>query len=319
MPARLLDRSLPQSAPSTPKRPGGIPDPGYEAITRLTQLADSLSEACRSSRSRWKEPPLFFFDPEREAQRLSSQPVVPFDPLTAVAERIRAEMPLLCGSVEVRRVARGIEKLRIASETLAPMCAAAKDLVELLAVADDELILVLLPEARLGFRMAVRGVADLGQFHVLLAAAIAADLKAGYLPRPAIPDRFVAACRNSGPPIPAGIPMEMEARFQIYTPQALRADGTLPSGLEGCDHWLWPAMPLAIVPRMGGERVVLLGPPVYRQGWDVTVRFSGMPAELRLVESLGTFRVAEQLSRLTGNPIAPIPSRELRRDLSKAA
>jgi hypothetical protein len=135
----------------------------------------------------------------------------------------------------------------------------------------------------------------------------------------AVPDRFVVATRNDGPPIPAGIPMVMEARFQLYTPAAIRPDGSLPTGLGGSDHWLWPNSPLAAIPRIGGERIVLLGPPAFNAKWDVSLRFQGMPADLRVIESMGPFRVAEQLSRFTGKPMPPVQSREQERELSKAA
>jgi hypothetical protein len=320
MPAGLFDRSttLPIALASPRGRAAAIPDPGYEALSRLTQLGDFLSAAF-PPRSRWKEPPLFFFDTDRETQRHASRPNAPVDPLAAVSARIGAEMPLLCGSVEVRRVARTIPKLRSAAEKLAPLCTAARGLVELLAVPDDEAILALHPESRSGFRITVRGVADVGQFHVLMAGAISSDPNASFMSGPSIPERFAAACRNVGPPIPAGIPMVFDARFQMYTLSAIRSDGTLPTHFEGCDHWLWPASPLAAIPRLAGERVVLLGAPAFRQSWDVSTRFSGMPADLCLVETLGAFRVADELSKLTGKRIAPIHPREQDRPLARAA
>jgi hypothetical protein len=113
--------------------------------------------------------------------------------------------------------------------------------------------------------------------------------------------------------------MVMEALFQLYTPAAINPDGTLPTGFGGCDHWLWPASGLASIPRVGEERVVLLGPPAYRAKWDVSVRFHEMPADLRMVETLSPFRVAEQLSKLTGNPIPPIHRYDRERKLLKAA
>jgi hypothetical protein len=321
MPARLLNRALTRFTPTTtpPKRPSGIPDPGYEALSRLTQLRDFLSSVTVPPRSRWKVPPLFFFDTQREIQRKASCTAPQADPFSAVSARIAAEMPLLCGSVEVRRVARTIEGLQAAAQAIAQLCTEAKNLAELLAIPDDEAILVIHPETRNGFRVTVRGVADVGQFHVLMAAAISEEPGMATHVGQAVPDRFVVANRNDGPPIPAGIPMVMEARFQMYTPAAIRPDGTLPTGLRGSDHWLWPTSPLAAVPRMGGERMVLLGPPAYNSKWDVRLRFQGMPADFRVVESLGPFRAAEQLSRLTGKPIQPIQRQDQERELLKAA
>jgi hypothetical protein len=324
MPARLLDRPLTRFPTTTTpaKRGRGIPDAGYEALHRLTQLRDFLASVPVNILSRWKEPRLFFFDSQREAERKASCPALPPlppDAFAAVSNRIALELPSLCESVEVRRVARTIEGLFAAAQIIAPMCAAAKSLTELLSIPDDEAILVLHPESRAGFRATVRGVADVGQFHVLMAAAISADGGLGIPSGRPVPDRFVVACGNSGPPIPAGIPMVMEARFQLYTPAALSADGTLPSNFGGCDHWLWPNSPLASIPRISGERVVLLGPPAFQTKWDVSLLFQRMPADLSVIESLGQFRVAEKLSQLTGKPVTPIPGRKRERELSKAA
>ncbi len=321
MPARLLDSSLTRLNATTAheKRPPANSDVGYEALSRLTELRDNLSSVSLLPHSQWKVPPLFFFDRGRESERRACSPAKERDPFETIAVKIAAELPALCRSVEVRRVARAIEGLRVAAEAIAPYSAAAKNLVEMLAIPDDEKILVLHPETRAGFRMTVRGIADVGQFHVLMAAAVLAENSIAFRDQQAIPDRLVAACRNTGPAIPAGIPMVMEALFQLYTPAAINPDGTLPTGFGGCDHWLWPASALASIPRVGEERVVLLGPPAYRAKWDVSVRFHEMPAELRMVETLSPFRVAEQLSKLTGNPIPPIHRYDRERKLLKAA
>jgi len=321
MAARFLDRSLTHMGEkiTSPKNPHSIPDAGYESLARLNDLRDCLVSNMAPSRNRWKEPPLFFFDNQREAQRLASCPVQRRDPFAAVSARINLELPLLCRSVEVRRVARTIDRLQSASQELAPLCAAAKNLAELLAVPDDETILAIHLETRTGFRLLVRGIVDVGQFHILMTAALFADPKCGISDMQAIPDRFLAANQNDGTAIPAGIPMTMETRFQLYAPAAIQPDGTLRKGFGGCDHWLWPATPLAAIPQVKGERMILLGRPVYRATWDTNLRFQGMPAVLRIVEVMNPFRVAEQLSLLTGKTIEPFSPVEEDRELLRAA
>jgi hypothetical protein len=307
MTARLLEARTPL-APVTSPPPADPPrpDPGYDALARLTQLRDSLLAVPRDRRSRWAEPPPFFFDRHRQADLESTRPIKPADPLAEVSARIAAELPALCASVEVRRVARTVDGLKATAETLAPACPAAKELADLLAVPDDEVIVVLHPGLRAGFRFVVRGVADVGQFHVLLAEAIIGDWSARCLPGTRFAERYVSACRDVNPAVPAGVPMVAEARFQMYTPAALRPDGTLPTGFAGCEHWLWPATGLASVPRVNGERVVLLGPPAFRATWDVTRRFPAMAADVRLLDVLSAFRVGECLARLTGHPVPPL-------------
>ncbi len=301
-----------------PKRPPGKPDDGYVAIRRLTALATELAAVETPTSSRWKSPPLFFYDRQREAQRKASQPPST-DPFAAISARIASELPALCRSVEVRRVARTVVGLHESARALAPVCDAARDLAELLAVPDDEVILVLQPEQRTGYRLSVRGIATVGQFYVLLASAIGGNADSGLPAGPPILERFISACRNRGPVVPAGVPMEMEARFQLYSPAAIRADGTLPAGFTGCVHWLWAHTPLAAIPRVSGERTVLLGPSPYRARWEVGPRFSGLAADLEVIEKLGRFRVAEKLSQLTGSPVSPVPHSERIQPLREAA
>lgn len=322
MPARLLDRIVPRSSVGTQvaaQRPAARPEPAYDALARLTQLRTDLAAFQRTSQSRWKEAPLFFFDPRRESQRQASQPSPSAEPFEAISARVAAELALLGRSVEVRRVARGIDGLRETARALAPHCPAAGELAELLAVPDDEVILVLHPRLRVGYRLTVQGVADIGQFHILMAAAIAADASDLLTVAPVL-DRFVAACENRNRSLPAGVPLVMGAVFQLYTPAALHEDGTMPSGFSGCAHWLWPQMPLSVVPRLNGERMMLLGPPAYKATWDVAPRFADTSARVQIKEQLGQFRVAEELSRLTGRPIAPASREEsVKAPLSRAA
>lgn len=321
MSVRLLDRAT-ATPPISPRplRPASKPDAGFAALPYLTHLRDQLVAAqAKRKPGRWKEPPVFFFDRRRQAELESARPTPAADPFADISAAISAELPSLFASAEMRHTARAIDGLRAAAEALAPACSHAKDLADLLAMPDDEAIVVLQPDQRAGFRLAVRGVADVGQFHVLMADALVADPALGLLAEQPFAERFVAACRDVNPATPAGVPMVARARFQLYTPAALRPDGTLPTGMAGCQHWLWPATPLASVPRVNGERIVLIGPPAFAAKWDVARRFSAVVAETCLIETLSPFRVAERLARLIGHPIAPAPQRGPAPVLSKAA
>jgi hypothetical protein len=315
MPVRLLDRALaPAPAYSPLARPAAVPDAGYESLPRLEQLRDQLTAAAAARQpGPWKEPPVFFFNRRRQAEYEAARPNSPADPFAELAAAINVELHALFASVEVRRIARALDGLRGAAEAVALVCPPARDLADLLAVPDDEVVVVLHPARRAGFRLAVRGVADVGQFHVLLADAVTGDPAAGYLPGPPVAARFVSACRDVNPAATAGVPMAAAARYQLYTPSALRRDGNLPDGFGGCEHWLWPATPMADVPRVGGERVVLLGPPAFAASWEVTRRFPELAAGVRVIETLGPARVAEWLARLAGRPLPDQPEAVLSR------
>lgn len=260
------------------------PDPAFAARARLARLRDVLVRAVKArARARWNEPAVFFFDPKRQAE-LATARSAPYDPLAEVAPLIAAELPELVAAIEVRRVARATDGLPSAARALAPHCAPARDLADLLAVPEDEIFLALAPAERTGARLHVRGSANVAQLHQLLAPALGAPANG----------------------------------FQLFAPAALRSDGTLPTGFAGCEHWLWPTQPLAAVPRIGGERVVLVGPAVVKASLDVEPRFQGLAVECERVQALNAFQTADALSRLCGSPV-PVQAPAAGQTVARAA
>ena len=277
-----------------PGRNAATPAPTgvYAARARLRALRDALLAAkSRPKPSRWAEPVLFFFHRQRqlELEAARQQQLVS----NALAERIADEVAALSQSVELRQAARAVPGLREAVQ--------ASPLAEMLAVPDDENVLVLHPERRLGWRLTVRGIATVNQFQVILQAAIDQPL----------PSRFTIACRDAAPSIPAGVPMVAELPYQCFRPSALQPDGRVPEAFRGSDHWLWGWEPMATAPRIDGDRVILLGEPAYPQRWDVERRFPAMAATAELQDVLNPFQVADRLSRIAGTAI-PVHRREVR-------
>lgn len=264
MPTEMFDR---RSALLSTGAPTFAADAGFAARSRLVRLRDLLARAAKRLRpARWSEPPAFFFDPKRQAELLAAHPATP-DRFAELTESIFSEMSALFGSLEVRRVSRAVDGLKAAALALAPHCPAAKELADLLAM-PEEVFLALSPADRTGVRLHVRGAADVVQLYRLLAKPQAASID-----------------------------------FQLFAPAAIRADGTLPPGFAGCEHWLWPTQPLASVPRINGERVVLVGPAVVRHSLDVPPRFPALAVESDVIQTLNAFQTADLLSRLCGAPV----------------
>ncbi len=289
--------------------PAAEPDPALAAPSGLVRLRDARRAAApaRATRRTWKEPPVFFFDPARQAELAAARPPAPPFPAPfaaaarrgpaaawdGLAGRVRGLWPALAASAEVRRVARAVPGLRDAAHALAADHPAARDVADLLSIVDEEVVLALDPAAGTGFRLEVTGVADVNQLHVLLADALP-----GRRPSAAV----VAACRDRG--VFDGEPPVAEARFQLFAASALRPDATLPTGLSGSGQWLWGHRPAASVPRVGGERVVLLGEPAFAATWEVERRFPDVAADARIVAALTPAEVAGWLSERTGRPVA---------------
>jgi hypothetical protein len=297
-------------------------DPAFAARPRLKFLRHSLAAEARKALRRAKPgvPPLFFFDPARQAEFEAARDIGTARRPDPVEALIGETLPQLFASIEARRVARAIPGLKEAAHALASKSRGARDLADLLAMPDDETVLVLHPTRRAGYRLLVRGIADAAQFHVLLAGAITGHPGDGFLPGPMMPARFITACREANPMLPAGVPTVSNLPWQLFRPAALTGDGRLPQGFHGCPHWIWGREALASVPRVDGERVLLLGEPTIGTAWEVERRFPAMPAELRLLEVLGPFVVAGHLSRLAGQAV-PVrsASEQPRPESAKAA
>lgn len=242
-------------------------DAAYAARPRLMALREELRRAAaRRHPARWQEPPLFFFDPKRQAELLAARG--PAGPWADLEARIAAMLPELLGSVAVRHLARALD-LPAAAQLLAGHCPAARRLAELLAVPDDEVFLLLDPRRRIGVRWLLRGAADVGQLIVCGARDFTYDV-------------------------------------QLYTPAALPADGTLPVGLRGCRGWLWPTQPLAAIPRRHGQRVALVGPAELPSVTAFTPRFPEMTVECTELARLSPVQVADELTRLCGRTLPPV-------------
>ncbi len=306
--------------PGAPAGRTAAPDPAFAARARLKRLRDALVQAAKALRPhRWNEPAVFFFDRTRQAELDAARPTVPdrFAELTAL---IAAELPALVSAVEVRRVARATDGLASAARAL-PF-PAARELAELLAIPDDEVFLALAPAARTGVRLHLRGAADVAQLYRLLEEpnppAPFPKKEGGERPAELHLDNH-ARERSFSPSPPGGGGRGVGfPSVQLFSPAALLPDGPLPVGFAGCEHWLWPTQPLAAVPRIGGERVVIVGPAVVRSALDIEPRFPGLAVECDSVQALNPFQVAEALARLCGRPV-PVSAPAGERPVARAA
>ncbi len=316
-----------------PAPPPTAPDVAFAALPLFGRLRDALRAAARfrdrcraAARRRWGVPELFFFDPDLELEWRAVRPAgdrVPGaviaacarrDPAAAracveLAELVDDALTVLAAGAEARHAARAVPGLAEAAAELAADHPKARQIADTLAVPDDEVVRVIHPAARAGFRVLVRGVADVYQFHALLADAVTGDPARGLLPGARPDPRVVATYRDrpAGDPEPVAV-----ARFQLVRPQALLPDGTLPAGFAGSDDWLWGPEPLAAVPRVDGERTVLLAEPVVRASWDAARKLPWLNGELELIDVMTPWEVVGWLEARNGRPLAARPATALR-------
>jgi hypothetical protein len=288
------------------------PDPAVAAMPKLKRLRDTLRRANRVptllADRRFPPAPVFFFQSADDAagthDSLStaawasaasrdSAAVQAWTDLPGIAADL---IPSLGHFVSVRHAARAIPGLVDTAKALAPHHPTASELVDFLSVADDVTVVAIVPAQCAGFRLRVRGLADVAQLHVLLATAITGNPAKGLLPGTR-PEPGVVTAYTDGDPLEPPI---ARAKFQFYRPSGLRPDGTLPQGFSGVDDWIWGHEWVAQLPQVLGERVVLLAQPAFAAEWEATRRVPQVSGELTLSEVLSPNEVQSWMANHLG-------------------
>jgi hypothetical protein len=166
-----------------------------------------------------------------------------------------------------------------------------------LTVLDDEILLILHPSTRQGFRVRIAGITHNFQLHTLLADILIGDVRQGLLPGKRPHPAVVAASRDgawdSG--TPAG-----QASFHLQDWTALNPDGTLHT--NPFEHVIPHEGSPADIPIVEGQRIVLLSPATLPRSWKAPRDFPEMVGECEVVEIIPTRQVEETLSRLAARP-----------------
>lgn len=198
----------------------------------------------------------------------------------------------LSRSKELRAAARARPELLERSRANDGALGGQSFLTCMLLVLDDEPLLVLHPAEGKGYALRISGVADNFQLHTLLAGELIGD---GRLSGEPPNERVLALARGIGEPSGR---LNARGSFNLWNWTGLRADGTLPEGQAGSEHWIWNEGVPADVRAFEGTRVVLLGPPPYSRGWNAGRRFAHMPAECAVERELSADEVRDLLARM---------------------
>ncbi|HEV3144213.1 MAG TPA: hypothetical protein VGZ47_10040 [Gemmataceae bacterium] len=202
---------------------------------------------------------------------------------------------LLAPSAEFRRMAREHPELtrRIAAldevaenRTLGQV----RFLRTIIRVLDGVEILVLHLEQRRGYRVKIGGIANLGQFQVLLAGALIGDPAERLLAGISYPPRIIAAARDQ----PAdAMAQRVTPLFDLFEWQALRADGQLNE-----DYFLPPPMLPADISALDGMRIVSLRQSADKRTFNANRPLLRMRGELQIVQKLSETEVEQWLDRV---------------------
>ena len=296
--------TLPFARPTNPGRefesPRGPRDVAVAALPLLHRLRDALRAALQyrdrrrvlaanAPEARWGVPALFYFDARLQADLdrrrpapgdRSADPAARQDPAGAAAwhalpDLLDDALCVLTNSIDARHAARAIDGFVSVTRAMRHEHPDVVPLLHVLSVTDDDIVRVVHPAAGVGVRLVVRGVADVAELHRRLADVI------------------------PGP------------RWQFFRPEALHADGGLPQGPAGAEHWLWGHESLNGLPRIDGDRTVLIDSPARPVTETESRRRNPVGGELRVLETMGVEAVDEWVAARTGRTPHRRPARRV--------
>jgi|GEM_PF-4948831 len=276
-------------------------DVGYAALVDILRLQPILQHAhdfvqlCQRDR-RSQLPNLFFFNSILQAELAASTPAVAsfphevirdasvrnpiaFQSWSSLPEQLNRIGCQLENSPHARKSARSVKGLSAALQSLEKAIPECRRILDLLAIADDEVILVIHPQARWGARLLVNGIAEMNHLHVFIAEAFCQSQHDGSLR--AHSHEVMNSYRTAGLIEPTPI---AHAVFQLQLPAALQCDGTIPNGVLSAASWIpGTASPTSLLVQ-NGERVLLLGELAHPASWEALPKFPEVAADIECLE-----------------------------------
>ncbi|MBE9117336.1 hypothetical protein IQ249_15665 [Lusitaniella coriacea LEGE 07157] len=165
----------------------------------------------------------------------------------------------------------------------------------ILAVLDNEPILVIEPEKRLGIIGQMSGIAGNFQLQVFLMNIFP---RSGLFKSRRVSQRVVEVARGRGSPQSNDT---VEGAWNLYSWQALQPNLTLPDPNDyNASHlWIWGEGVPDDIPVFEGHRVILLGAPSYSRTWQSQRLFCDLRAKIDRVRRLSTEEIDNWLQRIS--------------------
>jgi hypothetical protein len=239
---------------------------------------------------------------EKVGQRVSERMPEAAQAFAALEWLVSAALAMLCRSRPLRQRLRTDGALVQAIERYDALGAPLPCFREMVAVLDDEQVVVLHPALARGYIIRIAGIGHNFQLHTLLADALIGEVEQGWLPGER-PSPEVAALAKDRPFSVDGDTPTAYGAFNLWNWMGLLADGTLPEGQSsGSEHWIWnEGVPADIVP-FQGTRVILIGPTPYPRTWNSGRFFPAMVGEMEVLRQLNADEARGWLDPLARAP-----------------
>lgn len=262
--------------PAAPARCAALP---HHWLETLRQFCDSLERASAADGQpgRWRVPDTFFFNHNRRMNlgHGMHRPQPLQEPIQTPIANLQVILAAASANVRARHALRAVPRIRERVSELAPCRADVRQLFSLLSLVDDEVVIVLDPAARRGWRTVVRAIGTLGDFHLQLAARMN--------------------------PVDDELTVPRRVRWRFYHPRSLSKVDPRTGLVRDADQLLEP-QPFHEMPCIDGERVLIIDDlHQERPAWPTSDRSGARPEITSLIELTGK-RYDAALARVTGVP-----------------
>ncbi|MGW3347980.1 hypothetical protein ACWDA3_32205 [Nonomuraea rubra] len=266
--------------------PAPLAEPLVGQLTGLLEQSAAFAAAWRSATGEAPPEP-DDDDPDwlrNTAGRLTGQPEhEAFELADAWASVYMAHMPILSIlqlSPELRAALPGRERLVAALSAVSGDRDDLEWLAGLLAVLEDERLIVLHRETGRGYEVVIGGIGDNFQLHTLLADVVSGPEDHGLI-EGVQPDPDWVMAASDGDVNPEDGPVH--GQFNL---------------VDAYGKWIWNDGVPADVPKLDGVRVVVLDPPPYARSWSPGRRYPMMPGTIRLERILPADEAAAWMARI---------------------
>jgi hypothetical protein len=164
----------------------------------------------------------------------------------------------------------------------------------MLSVLDDEPIIVIEPETKLGILARISGVVENFHLNILLMDGFP-QLDPSAVAR--VSKSAAEVARGEGP---QSTDETVHGVWNLYTWKGVVAGGRLsdPKDIRSEDSWIWNEGIPEDIPIFKGRRAILLGPQSYVRTWQSQRMFAGLAASFRIERSLSEAEVDDWIAQM---------------------
>lgn len=277
-----------------------------EALQRAASFVSACKEAARAQPSQAAENEDAEQCVETYGEQVSQRMPEEARAWSALPMLFRVALAILMGDARARQLVRDNISFTTALKGFPVQNTDVVCIHKLLQILEHEVLIILHPGLRRGYRVRINGIGDNFQLHTLLADALIGDPTHGWLPGER-PDPIVVAAAKDGP-CPRTVEENQtfpvaQGAFNLWNWQGLQADGTLPTpGTTQSRSWIWNEGTPADISLFEGSRVILLGPPPYARTWSAGRSFPSIAGQFDVLELLTPAQIEDWLTRLAAAP-----------------